>query len=325
MFRIISTFILIGSFLLTSLWACSLTPETRVVSLSAAEPPLEQNGNVRILKTIQLNFNKHHFHGISGLAWDAQEQKLYAISDDARLFHLNLALHKGSFNKVKVEAVYPLKGKHGKPLASKKQRDAEGLSLVTNTNGQKELLISFERKPRIERYTLMGKYLGTIPLPTALKSIEHYRDDNAALESVTHHTSFGVLTSTEKPLSQFPEKAQRVYDMRGNTCEFKAAAAENSYVTAIEATPDGHLIILERAWAGPIKPMIITLKKLRFREKNLSSCVVENLASLSTADQWSVDNFEGLTHFTENTYLMISDDNANPMQDTLLVHFEILK
>lgn len=273
---------------------------------------------------MQLNFNEYNFHGISGLAWDTQKQKLYAISDDARLFHLSLNLHEGSVNKVTLDSVYPLQDRHGKPLASKKQQDAEGLSLIIKPDSKKELLISFERQPRIERYTLTGKYLGSISLPTTLRSIDNYRDDNAALESVTIHPAFGVLTSAEQPLSQFPEKAQHVYDMQGNTCAFNAANAENSSITAIEASPDGNLIVLERAWAGPIKPMVITLKKLHFQEKNLSSCTVEILASLSTADQWSVDNFEGLTHLTKNNYLMISDDNANPMQETLLVHFEIL-
>jgi hypothetical protein len=325
MFRIISTFLLISLFLFSGLWACSLAPETRIVSLSDAEPPLEKNGKIHILKTLQLNFKQHDFHGISGLAWDAQEQRLYAISDDARLFHLRLNLQEHSYNKAMLDAVYPLQDKHGKPLMSKKWKDTEGLSLITTSDGKKELLVSFERNPRILRYSLNGEYLGSITLPSALQSIDNYRDENAALESVANHPVFGVLTSAEQSLRQFPEKVQHIYDMNGSACTFKAADAENSSITSIEAMPGGEILILERAWAGPIKPMVITLKKIHFREKNITTCFVENLASLSTADEWRVDNFEGLTHLAENRYLMISDDNANPMQETLLVYFEILK
>ena len=40
---------------------------------------------------------------------------------------------------------------------------------------------------------------------------------------------------------------------------------------------------------------------------------------------WSVDNFEGLVRVGKNRSAMISDDNNNFFQRTLLIYFEVLK
>jgi hypothetical protein len=44
---------------------------------------------------------------------------------------------------------------------------------------------------------------------------------------------------------------------------------------------------------------------------------------MKTDDGWNLDNFEGLTHYKDNIYLMISDDNGFFLQSTILTMFEI--
>jgi len=55
----------------------------------------------------------------------------------------------------------------------------------------------------------------------------------------------------------------------------------------------------------------------------LRICKSETLAKLDSADGWRLDNSEGLTRVDKNRYLMVSDDNENIFQKTLLVLFEI--
>jgi len=45
----------------------------------------------------------------------------------------------------------------------------------------------------------------------------------------------------------------------------------------------------------------------------------KTLFSWDTTEGWKIDNFEGLARLDQERYLMVSDDNANPLQRTLLV------
>ncbi|MGV6808697.1 MAG: esterase-like activity of phytase family protein [bacterium] len=191
---------------------------------------------------------------------------------------------------------------------------------------QKELLVSFEHQPRIVRYSLTGDYLGEVPLPNPLKNINHYRHPNKALESLTFHPIFGVLTSAEYSLKAYSRDEQHIYNLRGNAmCHIPAGSAENSAITALETMPDGSVLVLERSWVSIGKPLVITLRKVSFPKKQFANCREKLLATLSSADGWNVDNFEGLTHIGRNRYLMVSDDNNNPLQQTLLVQFSVKK
>lgn len=319
--------------------------------------------NVTLDKGYRLSFsriNRLPFFGLSGLAWDEQTDTLYAVSDRGALFHFRVIFDNNDvISDVELLEAYPLRDKSGKPLKGR-AADAEGLILHHITDDlfqtaktqkkptitpaihpenhqlappmpislptNKELLVSFEHQPRIIRYSLDGEYLGEVSLPQALQNIQNYRHPNKALESLTFHPSFGVITSAEYPLKKYSIEQQQLYNLRGDdVCRLQVAPAENSAITALEAMPDGSVLVLERAWSGIAKPLVITLRKIYFPEKKFSSCREELLASLSTADGWYLDNFEGLTHIGKNRYLMVSDDNDNPLQQTLLVQFSIKK
>jgi len=43
-----------------------------------------------------------------------------------------------------------------------------------------------------------------------------------------------------------------------------------------------------------------------------------------TGQGWLMDNFEGLSHYRDRRFFMVSDDNCNGLQSTLLVYFEVL-
>jgi len=70
-------------------------------------------------------------------------------------------------------------------------------------------------------------------------------------------------------------------------------------------------------------PMIISLRHTRLTAENAGQRLpVETLAILDSSQAWSVDNFEGLTRHRGRTFFMVSDDNFNALQKTLLVYFE---
>jgi len=261
---------------------------------------------------------------LSDLAWDADENILYAISDEGWLYHLKFEEKNGVIENVSVIAEYRLRDKKGRYL-KKKWRDSEGLTSKYQNNkisGDTELLVAFEGKPRIARYTPQGKYLGEIKLPEKLWHKKTYRGKNKALESVAIHPDYGVVTAAEYPVRKNPMSQQTLYSAKGKEWDFSASHAKNSAVTGLEVMPNGDLLVLERAWAGVQNPVVIALSELSLAD-GVKHTKRKKLAIMSSTEGWLLDNFEGLTHYSNNQYLMVSDDGGNSFQTTVLVLFEV--
>lgn len=265
---------------------------------------------------------------LSGISWDADEKLLYAVSDEGILYHLALTINKNTISSVKVVANYPLLNKQKKPL-KKKWKDSEGLSSLQHNNsiiGDTELVVSFEGKPRVVRYTPKGEYIAEVKLPVKLWRKKSYRNKNKALESVVIHPSEGIITAAEFPLKGKPKTSQTLYASSGKSWNFTTADAKNSAVTGLEVLPNGNILVLQRAWAGIKNPIVITLAEIPLNNcKSGTHCKTQELASLSSTEGWALDNFEGLAHFRGNQYLMVSDDNDKKFQTTVLVLFEVKK
>ena len=88
---------------------------------------------------------------------------------------------------------------------------------------------------------------------------------------------------------------------------------------------DGNILVLERSFTGLLNPFIVTLKKVYLDKCSKRVCKSEVLAKMNTHKGWSVDNFEGLAKVGNHRYIMVSDDNDNFFQKTLLIYFEVLR
>ena len=272
---------------------------------------------------------------LSGIAWDEDEKLLYAVSDEGMLYHFKLSFSDNSKKRKlrTMQAVFatPLKDKAGIALKGK-YSDSEGLSLKNSHNGKhgdSQLIVSFENKPRIVKYSPTGSLLKKLKIPKKLHQGKTYRSKNKALESVINHPQYGILTAAEYPIKKDSIKYQTVYAVTKKGAKkvwhFKASKAINSAITGLEILQDGSVLILERAYQNPITPIIITLRRLWLNKCNEKrECKTETIANFNGSDGWLLDNFEGLAHLQDNQYLMVSDDNQNPLQHTILVHFEIV-
>ena len=288
------------------------------------------NSRINILSSFLIKSKTQDSYPItelSDLAWDEDEQLLYAVSDEGLLYHLTLGIKNNHLGNVKIITALPLRDKQKKPLRGKFS-DAEGLSLINGNNGKRgdsQLIISFENKPRIAEYSTNGHFLKKVKTVKKLRKRKYFRAKNKALESVILHPIHGVLTAAEKPLKAKPLEQQTVYSSKGKEWNFAASKVKNSSITALEVISNDKILILERAYNGLLSPVVISLRQLNLDKCDSSSfCETENLARLDTSEGWILDNFEGLTHFRDNQYLMVSDNNNNPLQKTFLVLFEVL-
>ena len=164
-------------------------------------------------------------------------------------------------------------------------------------------------------------------LPKKLTNPKNYRSKNKSLEALTWHPRYGVLTATEWPLKENHKKDQRIYALDGTEWRFKAEAEGKSAVVAIEVMDDGNLLVMERSFTGLMNPLVITHKKVHIvgskSKKEIGRS--EELLKMDTHQGWNIDNFEGLTKVGKHRYVMVSDDNDNFYQKTLLVYFEVLQ
>ena len=286
---------------------------------------------IRLLGALRLNDVQSDdlpLCGLSGLAWDEDAGLLYAISDQGALFHLRPEFDaSGMLSGVQWVAAYPLRDELDQPLRSPSS-DAEGLAIRNGDNGKPddaELLISFEDKPRLVRYSLTGLWKGEERLPAPLRDLRNYRNPNQALEAVTLDPRWGVLTGTEAPLRNDPDSQIRLFRLDGRFWRYPLSSAPNSALVAMEALPDGGLLTLERAFVAPLRPLIISLRRVMLPAADTAEpLLVRDVAVFDSSQGWLLDNFEGLTRYRGQRFFMVSDDNCKFWQTTLLVEFELL-
>jgi len=304
--------------------ACMLLGNTRNIEIRPSVLP--KSIKIKILDQKELNYSTIGglgFSEISDLAYDHSTKRLYMLSDEGKLF-----VFKARFDDVieQLEPVgaAPIRKKGGKPFR-KWARDTEGMTI----DGQGRLLISFEGKAKIGWFhkdsDKMGERIRKYTLPKVLRDTKNYRSKNKSLEALAWHPKYGILTVAEWPLKRDPKKRQTVYALNGRQWHFKAEPEARSAVSAIEVTDEGNLLVLERSFTGLFDPFVVTLKKVYLKGCSRNGmCRTEVLAKMNSHRGWQVDNFEGLARVGKHRYVMVSDDNDNFYQRTLLIYFEVL-
>lgn len=281
---------------------------------------------IKILDQKQLSFAQIQgvkFSELSDVAYHAKTDTLYLVGDKGTLFSF-----RAKFSK-KIDELTPLratklKNKKGKRFR-KWKRDSEGLAL----DGKGRLLISFEGKAKIGYFhknsDKYGDLIRKYKLPKQLKNPKNYRSKNKSLEALAWHPKYGILTAAEWPLKKGNKKRQTIYALSGKKWHFRAEAEAKSAISAIEVMDDGNLLVLERSYTGLLNPFIVTLKKVYLKKCKNGICQSKVLAKLNSHKGWDVDNFEGLAKVGKDRYVMISDDNDNFFQKTLLIYFEVME
>jgi hypothetical protein len=284
-------------------------------------------GAIRLLGSVRLATRRVDglsVHGLSGLAWSAPQRRLYAVSDRGFVLHLTPRFADGMLVGASYCAAHALQDPNGVALKGR-WRDAEGLSLrARGANDAEELLISFEQYPRIARYSRDGRLLGTLQLPPELREPSHYAGPNRALEALTETRRFGVMVAPESALAPASHGSIPLFSLHGARWAFHALDTRHGGLVGMETLPDDNLLVLERRYISPFRPLIIALSRVTLSDVPTSAVTQQELARFDTTAGWSMDNFESVAHHEANRYFMISDDNASPLQHTLLMYFEIM-
>ena len=249
---------------------------------------------------------------ISGLAWDADEQLLYAVSDQGKVYHFRIR-HDGqaivSIQGVVAALLVDPETAEGQPQSGKRF-NAEGLTVLHSSNGKRgdsELVVALEENPpQIARFSPPGSLLGKLPVPPPANVRANYRKKNRGLESVAMHPAYGVITAPEAPLQGRPDALHTVY-ANGHAWSF-ARFTQDSRLKGIEVLPDGNLLVLERSRSGNAKgAWVASLRRVDIAGCDApATCNAVLLAALPAGPE----NFEALTLLGAHHALIASDNGG---------------
>ena len=282
------------------------------------------NGSLRFLAGFELTSPDGRFGGLSGLAISPDGATLSAVTDTGHWITMPLT-HDGNQLKSPTSArLTPLQSHQGAPLSGKRDTDAEGLTIDPQSGAT---YISFERHHRITRLTENDR----VEIVVAQE----------ALGALTNNKGLEALTFFKAPGSdqtQLLALSEGSLDEDGNFKGFlrtlepgaplsavsvKARAPFNP--TDVTQLPDGDLLLLERRYS-PAGGVGVQIRKIPGADAK-ANALLDGPVILQASNRYSIDNMEGIATRTANdgkqlVYLM-SDDNFNPLQRTLLLQFEM--
>jgi len=306
--------------------------EAAAVSFAPFSSATERFGGLEWRGGIEIDSDHENFGGYSGLVLSKDGTKLVAVSDRGWWFTADVAYDGDRLSGIANGRTARLLGPGGKRFKGNHRQDAEGLSAYGPKGTSGDLLVAFERRERILRYRF-GRHgfkarPKTIRLPRDARRAKY----NKELEAVARFGKGTQLAGTIIALSE------RFLDKKGNIRGWLIGGrrpgpiairrTEDFDITDMAILPGGDVLVLERRFS------VITLAGMRIRRiahKDIRRNAVLDGEVLLQANQptRTIDNMEGIAvHRSPGGELritIISDDNFNPVQRTLLLQFALAK
>ena len=292
----------------------------RPLQLTSAQIENLQKKNFNLLGALQLKSAvspDQRLMEFSGIAWDNDEQSLILLSDRAFIVHAKPVFTENKLTDLSFISYHRLLDKKGKALRYKPS-DSEGLALINssnNLNNDTELLISFERIPRVLRYTENGKFLSEEKINNELNDIKNYKSENKSMEAITLHKEYEVITGPEQALDK--NNTLSLHNLDKKEWLLNAESKKYSSLVGLTTLPNNQLIALERIFPGVFAGVTNIIHLITLNDDSLEQ---QRLVKLEPQDGFN-ENFEGISWHKDNRFFMISDDNENIFQTILITLF----
>jgi hypothetical protein len=276
-----------------------------------------------------LSSQSPYFGGYSAIALSADGERIMAISDSGSWLSARLMTKDGRLTGVEDARIGPLTQKDGRPIQRKTDRDAESLAALKPSNGlDGRYYIGFEGRHRIEEYAYREGELrgpvGSIRLPPQLKRMGR----NEGLEGIAVMRggpyAGGLVAFAEKKLTKDGDHTGALIK-DGKTYPLFLKRTAEFDITDLAGLKDGSLLVLERSFIRASLKLDIRLRLIP--AKAIKPGALMNGEVLLAADRrYRIDNIEGMAVSEDNgetLITLISDDNFNFFQATLLARFAL--
>jgi hypothetical protein len=305
--------------------------ETRPLMLDRQEPGRVRLGALEWRGGIELKSASKDFGGLSGLR-RLPDGRLLMVSDRGLWVMIMPTLADGRLTGAQGLTMAPLLGLDGVPLYPDAQRDAEALELLTGSDGRITARIGFEHHHRALCYT-------AATADELLTAIPHHGCDDLVGWEMDQPANGGLEAMAEMEGQSFVVSEERLNPLGGHDARLKIGEERFHFGLATEGiykptdaawlkAEDGslRLLLLYRAFS-PLSGVRAKLKLYDLRGVKTGALADgETLASFE--GPVIVDNMEGLLveQAEGRTFItLVSDDNFNALQKTILLRFEWLQ
>jgi hypothetical protein len=328
--------VLAGAFVVTAAEKADVTDLTpQAISITAhpinfasSDPGKRDFGRLTYPGGVILTSRSDYFGGYSGIALDEKGEQFLAISDAASWLTGRFDYKDGKLVGVKDARIGAIPEKDGKALRNG-HRDAESLVALKAGSLDGRYLIGFERRHRIDEYVFekggMRGPVGKRQLPEPLKGMK----SNSGLEAIGvlrggPYAGAMVAFAERKLTAGGNHIGALVKDGKAHPL-FIAAAGDYS-ITDVQGMKDGGLVFLDRSFNPATRRLDIRLRMVKAADVKPGT-VLPGETLLEAGQSLEIDNFEGLAvsqNAAGDTVLtIISDDNFNLVQRTLLMQFKL--
>lgn len=272
------------------------------------------------------------FGGYSAISLSPDGERLIAIADSGSWLSASIERKNGKLAGLSDAQIGPIPQKDGRPLQKRWHRDSESIARLDGGRGlDGRYFIGFEGYHRLDEYEFRdGAFHGPVRrggLPDNLRKMS----SNQGLEGITRlrggRNADGLVLFAERKLNSQGDHTGSLIT-GGKAYPLTLARTVHYDVTDLASLKDGSLLVLERSFVKRALKLDIRLRLIPADEIKPDARLEGEV--LFEADQrYTIDNFEGMdvteTADGETLITLISDDNFNFFQSTLLAQFALKK
>lgn len=327
---------------LTALFLCLLflsapaaaqTPlelRTTPLRLNAADETQVTAGDLRWRGGLLLSAEDPRFGGLSDLVISPDGRSITAITDAGRWITARLTYDKaGNLAGVADGQWGALRDTKGLLLSGKANQDAEALTRLADGS----LLVAYEHYHRLRRFPpaqTAGDGLAGVPKPLDRPAGLAAAGTNSGIEALVALAGDRLLAFTEGQsiggLQGGNGYAVYLRDGAGLWQGLALKPKGHFYPTSAAQLPSGDVILLERRFT------LLGGLSARLRRIPLAAiqpgALLDGIEIAELRPPLTLDNFEGVAvhQLGDGTtrITLLSDDNFNPLQRTLIVQFDLL-
>ncbi len=303
--------------------------EARPLVLDHANQDRKRFGKLTYLGGLVLRSSAGAFGGYSGLAVSADGSELLAISDRTSWLRMRHEERGGEIVDVRDAVIgkLVLRDEWDNPEVGRGLDDAEALAPIAPGDVDGDYYIAFEGEHRIHRYRFDGTDfsapIGALELPPAALRLP----GNKALESLAvlragPYVGAAIGFSERRAHISGDSLGWLFHDGKAEQVRLKRSNMFD--ITDAAALPDGGLVVLERYFAGIARGVFMRIRRIDAADIE-PGARLEGEVLYETESGRMVDNMEAIAVHTDadgQTILTVmSDDNYNPIQRTLLMRF----
>ena len=305
--------------------------QARPLVLDQANPERRRFGKLIWRGGLVLRSSAGAFGGYSGLTVSADGSELLAISDRTSWLKMQIVERDGQLVGVRNATIgdLELRAEWDNPESARGLKDAEALAALEPGAISGDHYIAFEGRHRIHKYRFNGADFsaptGALDLPDAALRLP----DNKALESLA------ILRAGryEGAAIAFSERRAHISGdslgwlfHNGSAAQLRLKRSDMFDITDAAALPDGSLVVLERNFAGIIRGVFMRIRRIAAADIS-PGARLDGDVLYETQSGHMVDNMEAIAVHIDaagrTVLTVMSDDNYNPIQRTLLMRFAI--